>query len=88
MVFFCICLQSNSDTWFKVKELLSPNQPCVVLQSNKKDKNGPLYLSSDGAGNMKLKRGNLEGVKYMDDKDLYDVDPALLFRVVRIIGEK
>ena len=86
MIFFYVCLQTNNGTWFKKIELLSPNQPCIVLQSVTKGENEePLYLSSDGAGNMKLKHGNLED---LDEKDLYEVDPALLFRVVRPTEEK
>lgn len=41
------------------------------------------YLSSDGAGKMKLKRWNLTGEKRKAPKAGELIDPALLFRVVK-----
>ena len=68
----------TGDTSFEVMALRSPNQPFVVLRSNKKLGDDDLYLSSDGAGEMKLKVPN-QRIR----RPAAEVDPALLFRVVR-----
>jgi hypothetical protein len=62
-------------------ELYSPNRPYYVLRSNKKVNDDDLFLSSDGAGNMQLKVWNhpVPG----PPNTTSEVDPALLFRVVR-----
>ena len=68
-------------------DLLGVNEPYYVLRSNKStgtDAQGNelyLYLSSDGAGNMKMKLWN----KPVPDPPgtTGEVDPALLFRIVR-----
>ncbi len=61
-------------------ELFQPNRPLIVLRSNKKLGNDDLYLSSDGAGNMRLKVWNNSGEPPRAEAE---VDPALLFRVVK-----
>ena len=66
--------------------LYSPNDSFVVIESNKSDKDSnKLYLSNDGAGNMKLKVWNapIPGPPHTTD----EVDPALLFRMVRPLGQ-
>ena len=71
-------------------DLLGVNEPYYVLRSNKSqgvDGQGDplyLYLSSDGAGKMKLKLWN----KPVTDPPgtTGEVDPALLFRIVRPSG--
>ncbi|CAB4007474.1 Hypothetical predicted protein [Paramuricea clavata] len=70
--------QMTDGTSFEVMALRSPNQPFVVLRSNKKLGKDDLFLSSDGAGKMKLKVSN-QRIR----RRAPEVDPALLFRVVR-----
>ncbi len=67
-------------------ELFSPNDSYVVIESNESSGNNKLYLSSDGAGKMKLKVWNepIPGPPRTTDQ----VDPALLFRIVRPFGQK
>ncbi|CAB3999252.1 Hypothetical predicted protein, partial [Paramuricea clavata] len=74
-----------TDTSFEVIELGSPNRPYVVFRSNKKLDDDDLYLSSDAAGNMQLKVWN----KPVPDppNTTAEVDPALLFRLVRPFGQ-
>ncbi len=79
-------LQTNDDgTIFQVFALYSPNDSYVVMESNKLNGNNKLYLSSDGAGKMKLKVWNapIPGPPHTTD----EVDPALLFRMVRPLGQ-
>ncbi len=57
-----------------------------MIESNKSnEKEEKLYLSSDGAGNMKLKVWNapIPGPPGTTEQ----VDPALLFRMVRPYGQ-
>ncbi|XP_028397506.1 uncharacterized protein LOC114521312 isoform X2 [Dendronephthya gigantea] len=75
---------ANDATSFEVKQLFQPNSAFCVLQSNKKQGTDDLYLSSDGAGNMKLKVWN-KPIPPPPDTTA-EVDPALLFRVVRPYG--
>ena len=79
--------KNTSGTLFQIFSLYSPNDSYVVVQSDQKNDDGnPLYLSSNGAGNMKLKVWNspIPGPPHTTDQ----VDPALLFRLVRPFGEK
>ena len=73
-------------TSFNVIELWFPNEPYCVLQSNQMQGGDKLYLSSDGTGHLKLKTWN----KPIADppEASAEVDPALLFRVVRPFGEQ
>ena len=77
-----------------MKNLGTPNQPYVVLESNRPKTNTTtndgelevnLFLSSDGAGKMQLKEWNnpIPG----PPRTTPEVDPALLFRVVRPLGQ-
>jgi hypothetical protein len=71
---------------------MTPNQPYVVLESNRPKTNTTttdgevnLFLSSDGSGKMQLKEWNnpIPG----PPRTTPEVDPALLFRVVRPLGQ-
>ena len=62
-------------------EFWSPNSPYVALRSNQQQDGHNLFLSSNGAGNMKLKRWNNPVPE--SPFTTPEVDPALLFRVVR-----
>jgi hypothetical protein len=75
-----------TDTSFEVIGLWFPNTPYVVLRSNKKLEDDDLFLSSDAAGNMQLKVWN----KPVPDppNTTPEVDPALLFRLVRPFGQQ
>jgi hypothetical protein len=66
--------------------LYAPNDTFIVLQADKNSGKDELYLSSNGAGKMKLKRWNspIPGPPRTVD----EVDPALLFRLVRPRGEE
>ena len=66
-------------------ELWSPNRPYYVLRSNKKVGDDDLYLSSDEAGNLKLKVWNKPVPE--PPHTTAEVDPALLFRLVRPYGQ-
>ena len=57
-------------------QLSTPNDAYVVLRSIEKSDEKYLYLSSDAAGEMKLK------TSLVDIPGNPEVDPALLFRVV------
>ena len=74
-------ISPHNATIFTLLQLLSPNEPYFVLQSNVTQGEDILYLSSDGSGNLKLKTWNEPVVGPPDTTA--DVDPALLFRVVR-----
>ena len=65
--------------------LCPPNDPYVVIESNKSNGNNKLYLSSDGAGNMKLRVWNapIPG----PPRTTEEVNPAFLFRIVRPLGQ-
>lgn len=67
-------------------QLFSPNRPYVVLRSNQQQGGENLYLSSDGGGVMKLKVWN-KPIR-APPRTTAEVDPALLFRVVRPFGEQ
>jgi hypothetical protein len=70
---------TDGGTIFHRFRLSSPNRPYVVLKSTTGD---GLYLSSDGAGTMKLKSWNLpEGRSPPGASG--KIDPAFLFRLVR-----
>ncbi|CAB4030680.1 Hypothetical predicted protein [Paramuricea clavata] len=69
---------NNGATIFHRFDLRVPNKPYVVLKSTS-GKN--LYLSSDGAGNLKLKSWNLP--KRSPPGASKYVDPAFLFRLVK-----
>ena len=66
---------------FQLFSLFTPNDYYIVLQANETSGNDTLYLSSNGAGYMKLKIWNkpIPGPPRTTD----EVDPALLFRLVR-----
>jgi hypothetical protein len=74
-----------TDTSFEVIKLYSPNKALVVLRSNKKLGDDDLFLSSNGAGYMQLKVWN-KPVR-CPPRTTSEVDPALLFRVVRPLGQ-
>ncbi|XP_028397685.1 uncharacterized protein LOC114521430 isoform X2 [Dendronephthya gigantea] len=76
---------TDDATSFEVTQLFQPNSAFCVLQSNKKQGTDDLYLSSDGAGNMKLKVWN-KPIPGPPDTTA-EVDPALLFRAVRPFGK-
>ena len=76
---------SATDISFRVWDLFHPNSGYVVLESSEKIGEDSLYLSSDGAGNMKLIRWNKPIPGPPDTTE--EVDPALLFRVVRPFGQ-
>ena len=70
---------------FMLISLHSPNDSYVVVQAKKNAENDPpLYLSSNGAGNMKLKawKSPIPGPPRTTD----EVDPALSFRLVKPVG--
>ncbi|CAB4005998.1 Hypothetical predicted protein [Paramuricea clavata] len=70
---------TDGGTIFHRFRLSSPNKPYFVLKSTTGD---DLYLSSDGAGKMKLKSWNLpEGRSPPGASG--KIDPAFLFRLVR-----
>ncbi|XP_028409332.1 uncharacterized protein LOC114531933 [Dendronephthya gigantea] len=79
---------SDSVAQFTYYELDPPNQPYVVLPSTNRSTTAAdgkiydLYLSSDGAGNMSLKRWNLSS-NALPPKATALIDPSLLFRVVK-----
>ena len=77
--------EDTSDTSFEVIHLFSPNRPYIVLRSNKKQGEEHLYLSSDGAGNLRLKVWNKPIP--LPPITTAEVDPALLFRLVRPLGQ-
>jgi hypothetical protein len=79
-------LQPDSGTIFLFYSLRAPNDLYFVLQANVSSGGDDLYLSSNGAGNMKLKVWNspIPG----PPRTTEEVDPALLFRLVRPLGEK
>ena len=80
-------LQTNKNTLFEVIYLFNENEPYCVLRSNRKSTaNEWLYLSSNGAGDMRLKPWN-KPVPEPPEASV-EVDPALLFRVVRPLGER
>lgn len=74
-------ISPHNATTFTLLELWFPNEPYCVLQSNVTQGEDKLYLSSDGSGHLKLKTWNKPVVGPPDTTA--DVDPALLFRVVR-----
>ena len=89
MNFLYFCVKTNAvATSFRVVHLWRPNAEYVVLQSNMKQGADELYLimSSDGEGNMKLKVWN-KPVRDPPDTTA-EVDPGLLFRMVRPHGQK
>ncbi|CAB4012598.1 Hypothetical predicted protein [Paramuricea clavata] len=73
-------------TVFGVIQFWSPNTPYVALRSNQQHDGHNLFLSSNGAGYMKLKRWN----KPVPESPFTtpQVDPALLFRVVRPLDQE
>jgi hypothetical protein len=76
---YFILQDTDGGTIFHRFRLSSPNRPYVVLKSTTGD---DLYLSSDGAGTMKLKSWNLpEGRSPPGASG--KIDPAFLFRLVR-----
>ena len=85
--FFSFVLQTNQNILFEVICLFDPNKPYFVLRSNTKSTDNQwLYLSSNGAGDMRLKPWNLPAARDPPEASA-EVDPALLFRVVRPLGE-
>ena len=78
---------TTNGTPFRFMSLFSPNDSYLVLKSDKKNDEGdPLYLSSNGAGKMKLKVWNSPAPGPPRTSD--EVDPALLFRLVLPLGAK
>ena len=77
--------QTNTGTIFRFFSLYSPNDSYIVLQAIVSEGEEPLYLSSNGAGDMKLKAWNSPIPDPPHTTD--EVDPALLFRVVRPFKE-
>ena len=78
---------TNPGTLFRFVSLRSSDESYLVFQSDQNNADGnPLYLSSNGAGNMKLKVWNspVPDPPYTSD----EVDPALLFRLVHPLGQK
>jgi hypothetical protein len=73
-------------TMFGVIQFWSPNSPYVALRSDQQHGGHNLYLSSNGGGHMKLKRWN----KPIPESPFTtpEVDPALLFRVVRPLDQE
>ena len=59
---------------FEVLQCWNPNSAYVVLRTNGNE-TAKLYLSSDAAGKMKLKAS--------EDEHTPEIEPALLFRVVK-----
>ena len=66
--------------------MMSPNVGyfAIMLNSKSQDNPGPLYLSSDGKGNMKLKPSNSEYFGPPSPNPF--IDTALLFRFVEPDG--
>lgn len=80
-----VAAHKDAPTSFRILQLFAPNRPYVVFESSEKTKDGDkLYLSSDGSGDMKLKVWN-KAVRE-PPRTTGEVDPALLFRVVRPLG--
>ncbi|CAB3992178.1 Hypothetical predicted protein [Paramuricea clavata] len=82
---YSVTASEVTDTSFEVIKLYSPNKGLVVLRSNKKLDDDDLFLSSNGAGYMQLKVWN-KPVR-CPPRTTSEVDPALLFRVVRPLGQ-
>ena len=84
--YFVLQIPNPAAALFTYSELDPPNQPYIVFQCTNitvGDDHDVAYLSSDGAGKMKLKRWNLTGEERRPPKAGELIDPALLFRVVK-----